>query len=146
MTAACHYTLVRFMPFVETGEFANVGVVLMSPSARFFGFKLVQDTNVRVTNFFQRLDGKVFGSVLRLAQEELRRVEDEFKRMSSNQPPQAFKKESALALWSELTKPLATILRTSEPRLVMASDPRMKLDELFALYVERDAIPEPLKV
>ncbi|HVK54151.1 MAG TPA: DUF3037 domain-containing protein, partial [Burkholderiales bacterium] len=34
MNIACHYAIVRFLPFVETGEFANVGVVLFSPNAR----------------------------------------------------------------------------------------------------------------
>lgn len=32
MKTACHYAIARFMPFIETGEFANVGVVLFSPN------------------------------------------------------------------------------------------------------------------
>lgn len=28
------------LPFVETGEFANVGLVVFAPNARYFGFKL----------------------------------------------------------------------------------------------------------
>ncbi|WP_413913220.1 DUF3037 domain-containing protein [Candidatus Skiveiella danica] len=39
------------MPFVETGEFANVGVVMFAPTARYFGFKLLGGRYARVTNF-----------------------------------------------------------------------------------------------
>ena len=52
MSTACHYAIVRFMPFVETGEFGNVGVVLFSPTARFFGFRLLGQRISRITNFF----------------------------------------------------------------------------------------------
>ncbi len=30
----CHYALVHFLPYAETGEFCNVGVVMFSPTAR----------------------------------------------------------------------------------------------------------------
>ena len=56
---ACQYALLRFRPFVETGEFANVGVVLMCPEGRFFGFKLLKKYG-RITKFFHQLDSKVY--------------------------------------------------------------------------------------
>ncbi|MGM0927683.1 MAG: DUF3037 domain-containing protein [Pseudomonadota bacterium] len=31
---ACQYVILRFMPYVETGEFANVGVVMIPPHSR----------------------------------------------------------------------------------------------------------------
>ena len=33
------YSIVRFMLFVETGEFANVGVIMIAPEQRHFDFK-----------------------------------------------------------------------------------------------------------
>jgi len=38
--AAARYAIVQFMPYPETGEFANVGVVLACPTQNYFGFKL----------------------------------------------------------------------------------------------------------
>lgn len=35
---ACQYAIVRFAPFVETEEFANVGIIMIAPKQRFFGF------------------------------------------------------------------------------------------------------------
>ena len=34
---ACLYAIVRFCPFIETEEFANVGVILIAPDAKFLG-------------------------------------------------------------------------------------------------------------
>ena len=56
---ACQYALLRFRPFVETGEFANVGVVLLAPEARFFWFLLLKRYG-RITQFFHQLDRKVY--------------------------------------------------------------------------------------
>ena len=140
MTFACHYAIVRFLPFVETDEFANVGVVLFSPKARFFGFRLMTTRHARVTAFFDQLDGKVFRSVMRQAQEELQRVADAFNALGTDQSLGAFDHQAAFALWSELTKPLASVLRISEPRVAMAVAPEVKLQELFAFYVERNFV------
>jgi hypothetical protein len=35
---ACTYAALRFLPYRETCEFANVGVVVCAPEAGFFGF------------------------------------------------------------------------------------------------------------
>ncbi len=37
----CNYAPVRFLPYRETGEFVNVGVVLHCPQTDFFGFRLI---------------------------------------------------------------------------------------------------------
>jgi hypothetical protein len=34
MRYACIYSIVRFAPFVETEEFANVGIVITAPAIR----------------------------------------------------------------------------------------------------------------
>ncbi len=140
MTAACHYAIVRFMPFVETGEFANVGVIVFAPKARFFNFKLQTKRHARVTNFFNQLDGAVFRAVMRQAREELQRVADELKPIGMDRRLKSFDQQAAMALWHELTKPLASVLRVSEPRIVMADNAQAKLNELFSFYVERNFV------
>jgi hypothetical protein len=140
MTFACHYAVVRFMPFVETGEFANVGVVLFSPKARFFSFKLEAKRHARVTHFFNQLDGAVFRAVMRQAKEELERVALELKPLGTDRRLKTFDQPAAMALWHELTKPLASVLRVSEPRIALAANPETKLLELFSFYVERNFV------
>lgn len=48
--------------------------------------------------------------------------------------------EFAQAMFAEILRPRETILRFSEPRAVLAEDPKKTLKELFAFYVERNFI------
>ena len=140
MKIACHYAIVRFMPFVETGEFANVGVVIFAPDARHFGFRLLANRIGRVTNFFEQLDGKVFRAAMRKFQEELQRIDGLLKRMGTDRRLKELDRQGALGVWSEIIKPRETMLRFSEPRLVLATDPGMQLRALFDYYVERNFV------
>jgi hypothetical protein len=138
MNIPCHYTIVRFMPFVETGEFANVGVLLFSPRARYFGFKLLINRHARITNFFEQLDPKVFRSAMRMLREELQRIDQMLKQMGTDKRFRSLDNNGALALWSEIVKPRQTMLQMSESRLVLAVDAKQKVQELFEYYVERN--------
>jgi hypothetical protein len=138
MSTACHYAIVRFMPFVETGEFGNVGVLLFSPTARFFGFRLLGQRISRITNFFEQMEPKLFRASMHATREELQRVSDVFKSMGTDKRRSTLDREAATALWLELLKPRESMVRISETRLVMAGDPQAKLGELFAYYVERN--------
>lgn len=70
---ACQYAIVRFAPFVETGEFANVGILMIAPKERFFGFKLETRRHGRITRFFEELDRKHYTQALYQVREELTR-------------------------------------------------------------------------
>lgn len=138
MKSVCHYSIVRFQPFVETGEFANVGVVLFAPAARYFGFKLLGNRYARVTNFFEQLDARVVRTALRTFREELQRVGEMLKPMGTDRRLRVLDKDAALGVWSEVIRPRETMIRFSDSRLVMAEDVKAKLQELFAFYVERN--------
>lgn len=138
MTTVCHYSIVRFQPFVETGEFANVGVVLFAPAARYFGFKLLVNRHARVTNFFEQLDAKVFRLSMRTFRDELQRVAEMLKPLGTDRRLKALDKDGALALWQEVIKPRETMIRFSESRVVLAHDAKAKLQELYGFYVERN--------
>lgn len=140
MKTTCHYAVVRFMPFVETGEFANVGVVLFSPGRRFFGFRLLHNRHARITNFFEQLDPKMFKGVMRVARDELQRIANRFKECGTDKRYKALDSSAAFLLWSELTKPLATMLQVGESRVAIAEDPQVKLQELYNYYVERNFV------
>lgn len=140
MKSACHYAIVRFSPFVETGEFANVGVVLFAPDARFFGFKLLVNRYARVTNFFEQLDAKTFRAAIYTLREELQRIDGMLKGLGTDRRLKGLDHAGALALWQELLKPRETMLRFGTSRLVLADDPEAKLRELYAYYIERSFV------
>jgi hypothetical protein len=70
----CMYAVVRFMPFAETREFANVGVVVIAPKFGLYDFKLAPQKLGLVTQFFDDLDGMVYKHVIEGFEAELERV------------------------------------------------------------------------
>lgn len=136
---ACQYALLRFRPFVETGEFANVGIVLMAPDARFFGFRLMKNYG-RITKFFHQLDRQVYLDGRDLFKEELERFTGDLRRLAldgrKTQPDLAL----ARNLFAELVRPREAMLQFADQRIVLADDPKAKLDALFDHYVGRNFV------
>lgn len=136
---ACQYALLRFRPFVETGEFANVGVVLLCPEGRFFGFKLLKKYG-RITKFFHQLDSKVYLNGKALFTEELERFSLHLRRSALDGRKRLADLPLAVDLFAELTRTRDAMLQFDERRVVLADDPRAKLNELFDHYVERNFV------
>ena len=136
---ACQYALLRFRPFVETGEFANVGVVLLAPEGRFFGFKLLKKYG-RITQFFHQLDRKVYLEGKALFQDELERFAAHLRQHALDGRKRAPDTALATGLFAELTRPRDAMLQFDERRVVLADNPKAKLDELFDHYVERNFV------
>ena len=136
---ACQYALLRFRPFVETGEFANVGIVLMAPEARYFGFRVLKRYG-RITQFFHQLDRKVYLEGRQLFKEELDRFAHELRRLALD--GRKTRPDVALArnLFTELVRPRETMLQFAEQRIVLAEDPKAKLAQLFDHYIERNFV------
>lgn len=133
---ACQYALLRFRPFVETGEFANVGVVLLCPEVRFFGYKLLK-TYARVTQFFHQLDRRVYLNGKALFVEELDRFAGHLRKVSLEGRKREPDLDLATRLFAELTRPRDAMLQFDDRRLVLAADPKATLAELFDHYVDR---------
>ena len=49
MRYACIYSIVRFAPFADAEEFANVGIMLTAPAIRRMEYKLASESLERVT-------------------------------------------------------------------------------------------------
>lgn len=73
MMRAARYSIIRFLPYAETEEFANVGVVMFAPTARYFDFQLTNKWR-RLGAFFDTLDRRVFAEGVRAFREELVRT------------------------------------------------------------------------
>lgn len=142
---ACQYAIVRFAPFVETGEFANVGILMMAPKERFFGFKLESRRHGRITRFFEELDRKHFTQALHQVNEELRRVHEVLKGHGFDRRRKVNDVEFARHMFAEVIRPRESIIRFSEPRVVLVDNPKKKLQELFAFYVERNFVTKEYK-
>lgn len=127
----CQYAIIRFLPYAETGEFANVGVVLACPTTGYLGARLMPTRKTgRITGFFDQLDVKVYREALKYLGEELGRIRD----MAAERGNPA----AVRPLFDGLIRPREALLRFSEVRVVMADAPEAMLNKLFARFVERD--------
>lgn len=136
---ACQYALLRFRPFIETGEFANVGIIMMAPEARFFGFRLLK-RYARITQFFHQLDRRVYLEGRELFKEELDRFAGELRRLALDGRKAQPDLPLARNLFAELVRPREAMLQFAEQRVVLAENPKEKLGQLFDHYIERNFV------
>jgi len=130
---ACQYAIIRFMPFVETGEFANIGIVLMCPETRYFGFKLLARVR-RITAFFDQLETRIYREARKDLNGELVRIQRYLADETAND------EKTMRFIFKEVIRPREVMLRYDAPRTVLTDAPEKKLDQLFAYYIERDFV------
>lgn len=136
---ACRYAIVQFLPYAETGEFANAGIVLLCPEQGYFGYRLNTRHAQRITTFFKRLDRSVYVRALKFFEEELARV----KAILDNEVFPRADAEASRQLFTALTHAREAIVRFAPTRAILTADPAQEVDALFGRYVEHDfATPE----
>lgn len=137
---ACKYAIVRFVPFPETEEFVNIGIILACPLSGYFGFKLQQKRrHGRVTNFFSDVGKESYKEAIEMFTRELSRVQYIAHNELRGAPDEIRK------LFDALVHPREALIQFSSPRARMAEDPARILNNLFAYYVERDFITPEYK-
>lgn len=133
----CQYAIVRFLPYLETGEFANVGIVLMCPETGYFDFRLMTHVR-RITAFFEELDAGIYRRARADFKKELTRIQDY---LAPQTATRGFADaELARHLFAELTRPREVMMRFDGVRAILADDPKAKLNALFDHYVERNFV------
>lgn len=139
MTHVARYSIVRFLPYAETEEFANVGIVMLAPTARYFDFQLSNKWR-RLSAFFDKLDRRVFAQGVAAFSEELARTRDMAVPWLAGGEQRL---DGAQRIFDDLVRPREALFRFSSVRAVMTASPAVKLAELFDHYVEHDfATPE----
>ncbi|RUR51501.1 DUF3037 domain-containing protein [Vreelandella populi] len=130
MSIICNYAVLRFQPYPETGEFANLGIVMVCNNGQFLEM-IETRTRKRVTNFFDKLDPSIFTSARQAFAKEINRVAELANAHSHDTRFQ-------LGLFQHLTSPSETMFRFSRPGTVATEDPQATLQELFNRYVYHD--------
>lgn len=135
----CRYAIVQFLPFAETGEFANVGIVIACPSTGYMNFQLQTRRWGRITAFFEEVRSPIYRKAIQAMALELERV----RLAIANLREDARRADAVRLLFEDLVHPREAIFRFSQARAVAAEDPAQTLSELFQHYVERSfATPE----
>lgn len=131
----CNYAIARFRPYRETGEFANVGIVVLCPEVDYFGYAFERRKYKRITDFFPELDIDIFKAGLDGLLKELGRVNG-LKR-ETDQLVLGGEAQARIAVFKELVRPREALFHFGEVGTTLAIDPKEKLKQLFKYYVER---------
>lgn len=133
----CNYAIARFRPYRETGEFVNVGVVLVCPQVNYFGYVFETRKYKRITDFFPELEVDIFKAGLSGMMKELARVAECEHRDYTHQLVLKEEAHASVGRFRELVRPREGLFHFGEIATVLASDPRNKHHELFAFYIKR---------
>lgn len=126
MKSVYHFHIIRFMPFAQTGEFANIGVLMYSPKTGFFDYKLAPSRFRRVTEFFKEMDKTLYPYANERITLELDRIKD-------------FRPDRLTLNYfiKELIRPRDGLLQFSTERSIYTDAPEQALEKEFALNVGR---------
>ncbi|EFC4278797.1 DUF3037 domain-containing protein [Escherichia coli] len=130
MTTPCLYSIIRYAPYAETEEFANVGVVLCAPKLGQFCFKLTQSNNARVKSFFQ--DEIIFPHARDAIARELKFAQEQSYKFNSP--------EKLANFFNYLIGRKESIIHFSSARVVMSACPQDMMHILFNKFVHHSEI------
>ncbi len=124
----CKYSIVRFQPYPETEEFANIGIVLYATASKRLEFKLLDSKHhARITHFFDPMCKTVFSQTSKIIHDEINRIKDFIDKTENVD----------IDLYAELIRDREDIIRFSDNRVLFCSDPVATVDNLFEHYVHR---------
>ncbi len=126
MNYFCNYSILRFLPYPETGEFVNIGVVLIASNGE-FRYK-IESKRQRVTQFFNKLDPQIYIRARKEVEQELARLSGFFSVHRDNQPIQ-------LTTFKSLIQARETMMRFSVPGTIAVNRIDEAVDSLFDHYV-----------
>lgn len=122
------YAIVQFMPFVETGEFANVGVVLIASQLGFAKYELDLKRTKRITDFFEGLDAGLYRTVISNLKEHI----------DASLVSNGYKGDLLAKSFMELVRPRESVLRFGEVRVGITEDPQKELTRLYDYYIRKN--------
>ena len=134
-TIICNYAVLRFQPYPETGEFANLGIVMLCNDGQFLQ-RAETRARQRITHFFDKLPTEVFIRARREFLQELRRVT---KLANEHAHEPAMQRR----IFQHLVAPRETMFRFSQPGTIASEDPQQAIRDLFMRYVHHDFSQRP---
>lgn len=133
----CKYAVLRFLPYRETEEFVNVGIVLLCEELAYLGFLLEKKRSTRVTHFFEELDGAIYRQGIKAVESEIKRLSPKGQLPPDGRLSLAGSAPHLAAAFDFLVRPRKTLFCFSEVKVALATSPTAKLKELFAHHVGR---------
>lgn len=128
MTPACNYAMLRFLPYPETGEFVNVGVLVSCTQPCLLDFLMETEMPARVKALFPQLDENAFRDAAQAMQREMERLKGMVRDGKSCQ-----------LAFRETVRPRESVLRFGEVKTILTPEPAALTDGLFRKYVRMES-------
>lgn len=125
MTTPCLYSIVRYSPYPETEEFANVGVVICAPKEGYFDFHITKRNDSRVRSFFH--DNSIFPAAKDAFHCELVFAKSKAIEVSGAQNLANF--------FNYFTAKKESIFHFSPVRVVLTENPQKELKRIYNQYI-----------
>jgi hypothetical protein len=127
--AVCNYALLRFMPYPQTGEVVNVGVVVNCLRPCFLHFRVEPGMPDRVKALFPDYVPAAFEAAAKAMDQEVKRVSARIRDPKGCQ-----------FAFNELVRPRENTFRFGEVRTALSADPRNLSEDLFRRYVRMEPV------
>lgn len=137
---ACTYAVLRFTPYRETGEFANVGVIVCAPQAGFFGFQCNHRLGKRLRGFFPELRLDIYRDAVRGMEALLTDLREQLGRKALAADDLH---EAIVGRFHELVRTREGLLTFGPAGAILAETPQQALDELHQRMVMRQFAQQP---
>lgn len=129
MSAIYQYSIIRFLPFADLGEFANIGVVVLDMQNKILRFRLARRRFRRLREFFGEDAYRAYGAAIEHLRLELGSITAGDGFWMNWEPERAF---------SHLTRQHESSIVFSEIRTLLSKDfVDDVVDALFARLIER---------
>jgi len=124
------YSIIRYRPFSETGEFANIGVIVLNEDLGIIDYELAPKRFARVKHFFDNSAYESYSSVIDTLRIELPRISDYLILTRGH---------SSRVVFDEITKQReSSVIYSGHRSIISELDIRSVVEKLFSRYVRRD--------
>ncbi len=134
----CNYNVIRFLPYPETQEFVNIGILAYCPQIGWMDYLLEIRKTKRIKMFFPELDIDIFNAGKQNFTQEMNRLVYEHKDIDTRQWVLPVHQKYITGIFTEIIRPREEIFRFGEPATLLTDDPEKDLYNLFNHYVERN--------
>lgn len=132
MKAIFRYSIIRFRPFAETEEFANIGIVVLDIINQKIDFQVAPKRFARVRQFFEEKAYSAYARGVEALRVELGRASEYIPTLEHARADQIF---------SDLIRPRESSIAFSYPRVVQSDQALSDLtNSLFARFVKREIV------
>ncbi|HJO65170.1 MAG TPA: DUF3037 domain-containing protein [Sphingomonas sanguinis] len=130
MKTLYRYAIIRFCPFAETEEFANIGVIALDLSHGQIDYRIAAKDFPRIERFFGSVGYVAYQGAIDLLRLELGRISEYMLGYAARNGESAFQ---------TIIAPRESTIRFSEPRIAQADMPLLLFIEgLYTRFVRPD--------